>query len=416
METRTVRAPGRSRRFLALAVVLAILAGLLAFGGSASATDFYDLQKALREAQAEQKRLQAELGSIAEQKKQLQKQNAKLQGDLAWLNTRSEEEKDTYARLIDELDAAMQELDAALEAFAEAQKTLEDKQLQYRTRLQVMFESRTREPLEILLGSKDMAGFFANLEVIAAVAENDRKVVDELRTAKDDAILKMKTAQDYSVKMRRVVDDKKLEIDALKQKMELTAEQLEATKRHLADVLEDENALLEESEKIAESIVSLQEKIAYYGGIFVWPYADQKTIDQQVVASPFGMRWHPVLHVYKMHTGVDIGGRYGAPIVAAAKGKVLLVTTIAGYNATSGNNTGGSGYGNYIILDHGGGISTLYAHLKLVKVKVGQVVNAGELIGLCGSTGLSTGPHLHFEVREKGTPVNPMQTKYLGKR
>jgi murein DD-endopeptidase MepM/ murein hydrolase activator NlpD len=128
------------------------------------------------------------------------------------------------------------------------------------------------------------------------------------------------------------------------------------------------------------------------------------------------MRMHPILRVYRMHTGVDIGGRYGAPIVAAAKGKVMLIRTIPGYNATTGNNTGGDGYGNYIIIDHGGGVSTLYAHTKLIKVKVGQLVESGHLIALCGSTGTSTGPHLHFEVRENGTPVNPMQKKYLGVR
>ncbi len=415
MPTSASRRPAR-RRVFALALALAFLAGLLAFATTASATDYYDLQKALRAAQAEQKRLDAELADVAAQKKQLQKQNAQLQGDLAWLNTRSAEEKRTYERLLDELDAALQELDQSLAAFADAQKTLEDKQKQYRSRLQVMFESRSREPLEVLLDAKDAAGFFANVEVIAAVAENDRRIVDELRTAKDDAILKMKTAQENSTKMRAVVNDKWLEIDALKNEMALTQEQIAATQQHLEDVLANENQLLEESEQIAGSIVKLQEKIAYYGGIFVWPYADQKTVDQQSVASPFGMRYHPILHVYKMHTGVDIGGRYGAPIVAAAKGKVLVVSTIPGYNATTGNNTGGSGYGNYIVIDHGGGISTLYAHTKLIKVKVGQIVNAGALIALCGSTGTSTGPHLHFEVRENGTPVNPMQTKYLGVR
>jgi murein DD-endopeptidase MepM/ murein hydrolase activator NlpD len=279
-----------------------------------------------------------------------------------------------------------------------------------------MFESRTRLPLEILLDSKDAAGFFANLEVISAISQSDRQIVTELTEAKDDAILKRQTAEDYSKKMQAVVTDKQAEIDALKNQMEQTAAQLEATKKHLADVVATENALLEESKKIEASIRSLQEKIAYYGGLMIWPYPEQSTVATQLVASPFGMRMHPILKVYRMHTGVDIGGRYGAPIIAAAKGKIMLIRTIPGYNATSGNNTGGDGYGNYLIIDHGGGISTLYAHTKLIKVKVGQMVESGDLVALCGSTGTSTGPHLHFEVRENGTPVNPMQKKYLGVR
>jgi murein DD-endopeptidase MepM/ murein hydrolase activator NlpD len=104
-----------------------------------------------------------------------------------------------------------------------------------------------------------------------------------------------------------------------------------------------------------------------------------------------------------MHTGVDLGGSYGNPIVAAAAGTVILVN-----NPREGSNKGGSGYGNYIIIDHGGGVSTLYAHLKNTHVKVGSTVKAGDRIASCGSTGTSTGPHLHFEVRINGRHTNPV--------
>ena len=426
MTNRTTRtSPGRPsrrptlrtlRRVLSFLLILASVCMVSFTSAPASATSYYDLQKALKQAQADQERIDAQLADMAAQKVQLQKQNTVLQGDLAWLNSRSDEERARYETLIDELTVALKELDAALEAFKEAQKTLEDKQAQYKDRLRIMFESRTRQPLEILLDSKDAAGFFANLEVISAVAQSDRQIVTELTEAKDDAILKRQTAEDYSIKMQAVVADKQAEIDALKNQMEQTAAELAATKKHLAAVVATENALLEESKKIETAIRSLQEKIAYYGGLMIWPYPEQDTVALQTVASPFGMRMHPILHVYRMHTGVDIGGRYGAPIVAAAKGKVMAISTIPGYNSSTGNNTGGTGYGNYIVIDHGGGISTLYAHTKLIKVKVGQMVDSGDLIALCGSTGSSTGPHLHFEVRENGTPVNPMQKKYLGVR
>ncbi len=380
------------------------------------ATTYFDLQKALKQAQADQQRIQDQLDSIATQKKQLESQNKSLTGDLSWLNGRSADARAKYTTLLGELDAAVQQLNDAIQAFEDSQKDLEDKQLQYTERLRVMFESRTRDPLEILLDSPDAAGFFANLEVIAAVAENDTHILDELQTAKDDAVLKMQTCQEYQKQMTQVVNDKQAEIDALKNQIDQTAAQLDATKKNLDAIVASENQLLEDSKKLESSIKNLQEKIAYYGGIMVWPYADETTAASQIVVSPFGMRMHPILHVYRMHTGVDIGGKYGAPIVAAAKGKVIAIGTIPGYNPVTGNNTGGSGYGNYIVIDHGGGISTLYGHTKLIKVKVGQLVEAGQLIALCGSTGSSTGPHLHFEVRENGTPVNPMQAKYLGVR
>ena len=115
------------------------------------------------------------------------------------------------------------------------------------------------------------------------------------------------------------------------------------------------------------------------------------------------MRMHPIYRVMKMHTGVDLGGSYGNPIVAAADGTVIKVDT-----PVPGKNKGGTNFGNYVVIDNGGGISTLYAHCKDVYVAVGDTVTAGQKIAACGSTGTSTGAHLHFEVRLNGTPVNPV--------
>lgn len=112
------------------------------------------------------------------------------------------------------------------------------------------------------------------------------------------------------------------------------------------------------------------------------------------VTSGFGMRYHPILHRRKLHTGVDFGAPYGAPIRAAGDGTVILAT----YN---------HGYGNCVIIDHGGGRTTLYGHASRLSVSAGQVVRRGEVIAYVGSTGFSTGPHLHFEVRINGVPVQP---------
>ena len=113
------------------------------------------------------------------------------------------------------------------------------------------------------------------------------------------------------------------------------------------------------------------------------------------ITSGFGMRFHPILHVRKLHTGVDFGAPYGTPIHAAAAGVVLL----AGYTR---------GYGNCIIIDHGGGIATLYGHCSSLGVSEGQSVKQGAVIGRVGATGYATGPHLHFEVRKNGVPVQPL--------
>jgi murein DD-endopeptidase MepM/ murein hydrolase activator NlpD len=113
------------------------------------------------------------------------------------------------------------------------------------------------------------------------------------------------------------------------------------------------------------------------------------------VTSGFGMRFHPILNYSRMHQGVDLRASYGTPIVAVADGRVEF----AGWHG---------GHGNAVELDHGGGTETLYGHMSRILVRPGQSVHRGQEIGLVGSTGLSTGPHLHFEVHRNGVPVNPL--------
>ena len=112
--------------------------------------------------------------------------------------------------------------------------------------------------------------------------------------------------------------------------------------------------------------------------------------------SQYGRRLHPVLGTYRGHAGIDIGAGYGTNVLAANDGTVI----VAGYNS--------GGYGNYVIIDHGGGYTTLYGHNSSLCVSAGQKVTRGTVIAKCGSTGLSSGPHIHFEVRVNGSPVNPL--------
>lgn len=163
----------------------------------------------------------------------------------------------------------------------------------------------------------------------------------------------------------------------------------------------DQNELLTEllSDKYDQYFMFLITGLRYLGngadviaeGVYIWPSATS-----DYVTSFFGTRLHPILGVYKTHTGIDIGAGYGTAVLAAADG----VVSTAAYDA--------GGYGNYIIIDHGNGNKTLYAHMSQISVRVGQTVTQGRIIGLVGSTGMSTGPHLHFEVYVGGTRVDPL--------
>ncbi|MFA6670287.1 MAG: M23 family metallopeptidase, partial [Bacillota bacterium] len=135
--------------------------------------------------------------------------------------------------------------------------------------------------------------------------------------------------------------------------------------------------------------LSLAQNGEFIGGKFVWPAPGYTYI-----TSDYGWRLHPIYKTRKYHAGIDIRVPWGKKIVAAGAGKII-------YSGTYG------GYGKTVMIDHGGGIVTLYAHNSSLKVKVGTVVAAGTTISLAGSTGVSTGPHLHFEVRKDGKVVNP---------
>ncbi|MBK5251752.1 MAG: peptidoglycan DD-metalloendopeptidase family protein [Peptostreptococcaceae bacterium] len=158
-------------------------------------------------------------------------------------------------------------------------------------------------------------------------------------------------------------------------------------KVELEKAVDELNAL---AKKIEEEIRRKQSDAEYAGGIMTWPAPGYTRI-----TSMFGYRIHPILKTKKMHTGIDIGVPANSSIVAAQSGTVIA----AGYNG---------GYGKIVMIDHGGGIVTLYAHNNTLLVKEGDKVAKGQAISKSGSTGLSTGPHLHFEVRENGEYVNPV--------
>ena len=117
------------------------------------------------------------------------------------------------------------------------------------------------------------------------------------------------------------------------------------------------------------------------------------------VTSGYGQRFHPILGYARMHAGVDFGAAWGSPIIATAAG----VVSFAGYHG---------GHGNYVRLEHGGGLGTGYGHMSRIAVTPGERVRAGEIIGYVGSTGLSTGPHLHYEMYRNGQTVNPLGTQF----
>lgn len=299
----------------------------------------------------------------------------------------------------------LQQTQVRLQAARQEQKTLQ-KRLHILTerlkrrrqllaqRLRAAYKHGSVSYLNVLCGARSMRDLLSRGYVLRRIVMTDRALMQGIQQDRE-ALAEAKARQDQLV----------AEITALERGLEAQAREHRLAQREKQEALQQINTeralyeqqleeIEEESRRIAQAIRALQQTpvgraraAKAWSGRFRCPVAGHLT-------SRFGMRHHPIFGVTKMHTGIDLAAPTGAPIHAADGGTVIE----AGYRR---------GYGNLVIIDHGGGIATLYAHCSALLVTLGQEVKRGDLIARVGSTGYSTGPHLHFEVRVNGEPVDP---------
>ena len=257
--------------------------------------------------------------------------------------------------------------------------------------------------IDVLLGSADWEDLVTRFRLVRQLVGNDNLLVTQLDAARREvARQKASLAELTAAKAAAEAElsDRQAELATLKAQV-VAKQQAVLAARHakeltLAQVVQtrkgyeqQEQELLAESRRLQTIITGSSGSGTVHGtGRLVWPVSGP-------VVSGFGWRIHPIFHTRKFHTGIDIGAGYGTPIHAADSGTVIYAA-------------GMSGYGNVIVIDHGGGLSTLYAHQSGFAVGMGAGVSRGQVIGYVGMTGYTTGPHLHFEVRVGGSPVDPM--------
>ncbi|MGE5453691.1 MAG: murein hydrolase activator EnvC family protein [Methylocystaceae bacterium] len=258
------------------------------------------------------------------------------------------------------------------------------------TRLVQIFEMGKGGYLEVILGAQSFSEMLTRFDMLATIVKQDTSLIKSIGQARNDLVEaknELNSQKNQLLEIRKDEQEKKVELAATSEVKQDYLKQVQKERKKYEQALKELEA---ESSQLQSIIRKLQSGGKYMGtGQFTWPAPGYKRI-----SSDYGMRYHPILKVRKLHTGMDIAAPMGAKVLAADGGKVI-------YRGSLG------GYGNVIIVDHGGGISTLYAHMSAFIAKNGQQVNRGDQIGKVGSTGWSTGAHLHFEVRENGTPVNP---------
>ena len=298
---------------------------------------------------------------------------------------------------IDELEASISEAQAKLETLEEELAAAEEKvntqNENLNARLRNMYKNGSVGFIDVLMDSGSFSEFLNNLSLVEKVYTSDQDVLEELQKAYDEIDAKKKEIETLQAELsesKATMEEQKSSLEAdkasvEKKKSEIAADSAE-TQRELDKLEADAQALTSSIRDSGSSSSSSK----YTGGIMAWPVPSCHT-----VSSGYGGRIHPTTGKYKFHGGLDIPGSYGSAIVAANSGKVIW----------AGNR--GDSYGNYVIIDHGGGVSTLYGHSSKVLVSTGQSVSRGQRIANVGSTGRSTGPHCHFEVRINGSRVNP---------
>ena len=316
-------------------------------------------------------------------------------------------------RIIDHYGVLIEEMEQEVQLAIEREEAQLDR---YRRRVRNMEESGTIRYLEIIFNFRSFSDLLARIDMIGEIMRNDERLYHDLIAARNET----EAARDRLEETRAGLEEENVLLGELREQLVEQLAEAHALIKGLEANREAEVALRREFELSASQIQQeINRQVAEFErqqaaeraaaaaaaarnqaaavqvtrvgtGQLVWPVPSSGN-----VTSPFGTRVHPVFGTIRNHSGIDIAANHGAAVVAADSGTVITSRF-------------DSSYGHFIVIAHGNGRTTLYAHLSSRRVSPGDTVERGQVIGLIGSTGISTGPHLHFEVSQNGTRVNPM--------
>ena len=393
-------------------------------GADGSSASLAASQSKLSEAEAEIRQLENQLSEAREliaglegNKSDIESRVRELDSQLSAISGQIEE----LSAKLDSKDAEIKEAEGAIEdtgkKLRKAEEKASDQYEAMKKRIQYLYENtRATDFLSLFLRSGTITEFLSVMEYINELARYDRDMLssyeetaaeiaeyeEKLAREKEQLLADRleleelkKVAEDQKATVASLEDAKRSElmqvntyIDAAENTAEAYEDEIAAQNEVIAEI-RAEIAREEEKRRAAAESGEVYEERNYNGGIFLWPCPASHR-----VTSDYGYRTSPTAGASTYHKGIDIGAPYGSAIVAAAEGEV----TFAGYS---------SGAGNYVIINHGSGLRTVYMHASSLNVSVGQVVGAGDTVAFVGSTGISTGNHLHFGVSLNGEYVSP---------
>lgn len=369
-----------------------------------SQADIDEQQDKLDELNTKKNDLEAELEALEEQKASNLEKKELLDEQVSLTQEQidtTNEQITQYEGLIADKELEIQDLEKQ-----------EAKQLElYKERVRAMEERGSISYYSILFGASSFSDLLSRLDFINEIMEYDEMIYNQLIEAREAT----QNAKAELEATKTELETKKSELETLKAELDTQISEVSSIITAIqSDITEYENLVNEAEEEanaVQEQINSLSEQLkaqneaannaasggssdgtttpVYSGdGTYIWPTASK------YITSPYGNRLHPILGYYRYHSGIDIGGGGGNPVMAAAAGTVII-------------SQWSDSYGYYVVIDHGNS-TTLYAHMSRLNVSVGQYVNQGDTVGNVGSTGLSTGNHLHFEISINGSRIDPL--------
>ncbi|HQM96977.1 MAG TPA: peptidoglycan DD-metalloendopeptidase family protein, partial [Clostridia bacterium] len=283
-------------------------------------------------------------------------------------------------------------INSLTETIEQAEKDYEEKVSILKERIINTYMSSNLSMLDVLMKSSSLKQYYDYLELNELIAKHDNQLIEEMKILMQDITSKRETMKMLKESYIALSEQAQIVLSNMQSMQNEALDTVNVTGETIKVLKAKENALEAEEAEMLNVILRLQREIDYIGGQMTWPLPSWKYMPTSNV---FGWRFHPIFFEWRMHNGVDLGGTQGYNIVSANEG----VVSIASW---------GEGYGYYVVVDHGGGISTLYAHCSKLLVSAGQSVKKGQVIALIGATGWATGPHLHFEVIIGGKRVDPL--------
>lgn len=335
------------------------------------------VDKQIKDTKSEMNKIITQTKEVSSQIKDLDNKMNKASSDL------TEVEKE-----LEELEISIEDI---IRELGEAEDRVDEKQDTFNKRLRVMYKTGPVGYLEVLLSSSSIKDFLAMQDMIKSISKYDKELIIYMKEQRDtiDGIkTELEAKHNEVILSKSKLESRRLDLASATREKEIWMDRLKTDEKALEKEIDKFN---EESKEISDKIVTLQSVGGtYVGGKMLWPVKGYTRI-----SSYYGNRKHPILNIKKFHTGIDIPAPTGTNILAANDGKVIFSGSLGGY-------------GNAVMIDHFEGIVTLYGHNSKLLVSVGTIVRKGDVISKCGSTGMSTGPHLHFEIRKNGVYEDPL--------